>query len=500
MRLLRTTALALVAAACTLIGAGTTGPQLVAAQGCRVLERQELRSMPIQRLTAFFRAVQALQARPRPNVFDWYAFTHNQFRVQAHGNAQFLAWHRIFIRSFEYQLQLIDPDVALPYWDWSIDSQAPETSWVLSRTWFGGNGRSGDNCVVDGQFANFRIYYPQQRCLQRQFNLGNRLGAFYSPEALLAIANRATDYATFNAWTEAPPHNIVHSNIAGDMDTMYSPNDPLFFVHHSFVDRQWAQWQARSQQNLWSYNGRNSDGSNAQLTDMLQPFNTRARDVMDTRNLCYTYTGVIQRTIAAPASAPNTPSAATGNPSATASATNTPTTGLRRRAVGRYTSTAAVDARRRTRSSRLPDQGDRSDLNAIRACKPIPEENIRMNFLDRNLVRSLEAMLGEVAAQVNSARGYVSPSALISRPQTLAALGRSQNEMALSRSRTVIPIDVPKAQDGSVRVDALVNNAAASLGVLDATQQQNATASVANLVGSEGARVLRSDYGVSVVP
>lgn len=36
-----------------------------------------------------------------------------------HGWEMFLTWHRMFLYSFEQALQDIDPDVTLPYWDWT---------------------------------------------------------------------------------------------------------------------------------------------------------------------------------------------------------------------------------------------------------------------------------------------------------------------------------------------------------------------------------------------
>ena len=39
---------------------------------------------------------------------------------------------------------------------------------------------------------------------------------------------------------EATPHNTVHNTIAGDMATMLSPRDPIFFLHHANIDRIWA--------------------------------------------------------------------------------------------------------------------------------------------------------------------------------------------------------------------------------------------------------------------
>jgi tyrosinase len=39
-------------------------------------------------------------------------------------------------------------------------------------------------------------------------------------------------------------HNRVHVWVGGDLVPATSPNDPIFFLHHCFVDKLWADWQA----------------------------------------------------------------------------------------------------------------------------------------------------------------------------------------------------------------------------------------------------------------
>jgi tyrosinase len=36
---------------------------------------------------------------------------------------------------------------------------------------------------------------------------------------------------------------VVHTSVGGDMDTEHSSNDPLFFLHHAFLDKLWYDWQ-----------------------------------------------------------------------------------------------------------------------------------------------------------------------------------------------------------------------------------------------------------------
>lgn len=68
------------------------------------------------------------------------------------------------------------------------------------------------------------------------------------------------------------------------MRQTYSPNDPLFWLHHANVDRYFQAWQMENPRS--SYNG----GS---LNDILQPFNIRVSTAftLPTSNsrYCYTY-------------------------------------------------------------------------------------------------------------------------------------------------------------------------------------------------------------------
>ncbi|MGH9456222.1 MAG: tyrosinase family protein [Thermoanaerobaculia bacterium] len=51
-------------------------------------------------------------------------------------------------------------------------------------------------------------------------------------------------YATGSGVLEGQPHNLVHNDIGslGFMQDMMSPVDPIFFLHHSNIDRLWDVW------------------------------------------------------------------------------------------------------------------------------------------------------------------------------------------------------------------------------------------------------------------
>jgi tyrosinase len=101
-------------------------------------------------------------------------------------------------------------------------------------------------------------------------------------------------------------HNAVHGWVGGlglvtskgvlSGGTMFvndtSPNDPIFFLHHSNIDRLWAQWQAANPRGGYQP----ADGSYPfnGLHDEMYPFNVYGihvtpADVMNIRSLNYSY-------------------------------------------------------------------------------------------------------------------------------------------------------------------------------------------------------------------
>jgi Common central domain of tyrosinase len=79
---------------------------------------------------------------------------------------------------------------------------------------------------------------------------------------------------------------LVHNAVGGTMATAASPADPLFWLHHAFVDRLWARWQASPQ-----------GASPSNVNERLLParvfgfplFGNRVSSVLDIRALGYEY-------------------------------------------------------------------------------------------------------------------------------------------------------------------------------------------------------------------
>jgi len=139
---------------------------------------------------------------------------------------------------------------AQPYWDETLDAGAFTTSILLDPVYgFGGNGVGASRCIQDGPFANYTNslgpgYLINDHCIDRT------IVDFISLAALPMYANRClamTSWLDFWPCVEGSPHTAGHGAIGSQMtNPISSPGDPLFYLHHAWLDMLWAKWQAQS--------------------------------------------------------------------------------------------------------------------------------------------------------------------------------------------------------------------------------------------------------------
>lgn len=146
-----------------------------------------------------------------------------QYWVNVHVNfcphdvAYFLGWHRGYLHYFEQQLRIVsgDPELVVPYWDYYKNPQIPAEFT---------DPASGNPLYVPRVNTNvynalwLRPFEPTVWNFQR--GLGN----------------------AFEALLEEAPHNPIHNIIGGHMQTMQSPLDVIFYLHHANIDRLWHAW------------------------------------------------------------------------------------------------------------------------------------------------------------------------------------------------------------------------------------------------------------------
>jgi hypothetical protein len=89
-------------------------------------------------------------------------------------------------------------------------------------------------------------------------------------------------------------HNLVHMWVGGSMTTMTSPNDPVFWLHHCFMDRLWTDWQMMHQDQARYLPDGGAPIKGHNLKDPMPPWNTpnetiRPVDVLTTTDHGYHY-------------------------------------------------------------------------------------------------------------------------------------------------------------------------------------------------------------------
>ncbi|RKP26898.1 hypothetical protein SYNPS1DRAFT_13505, partial [Syncephalis pseudoplumigaleata] len=225
----------------------------VHAENCpeaQVKVRKEINDLTSEELQTFFEAVRAIQKREqpdKPSPYDTFSFNHYRYSAYTHGVPIFLPYHRYMLHVVEQELQKKYPSVTIPYWDWTAVSQAPETASIFSPEMFGGNGRCPHSCVEDGVFKDFKPFYyvqGQTSCIQRIFDGGNgKIKPFPIVEHITSMIANSKDWHAFSTAIQITPHGRAHVGLGGGMNTMFSPNDPVFYLHHAFIDKMWYDWQ-----------------------------------------------------------------------------------------------------------------------------------------------------------------------------------------------------------------------------------------------------------------
>ncbi|MDR5752721.1 MULTISPECIES: tyrosinase family protein [unclassified Caballeronia] len=167
---------------------------------------------------SFLNAVRIMRANTNANSpASWQFWVNAHVNYCPHGIPYFLAWHRGYIYYFEQQLRSVSGDnkLTLPYWDYYANPNIPSDFTDLA---------SGNPLYVSRTGTNV-----------------------YNALSLAPFAKTVKNFQrgtanSFEASLEDAPHNPVHDLIGGYMADMVSPMDPIFYLHHSNIDRLWRAW------------------------------------------------------------------------------------------------------------------------------------------------------------------------------------------------------------------------------------------------------------------
>ena len=216
--------------------------------------RESVRNLSPGKLARFRRVMQQLIDRDDNRGYQFFAGWHGvPLTICEHHNELFLPWHRGYLWHFELALQDIDPEVTLPWWNWMDEPGIP---------------RAYTNKTVDGAknvLASAPIKplgVPRNPNWPRRTSrdpapaspppgtpgpLGPPLAQTVfsgTPRGAWAWIMAAKTYSEFSqrCWRV---HDNIHVWVGGEMqDPAWAAFDPLFWAHHTMVDRLWRVWQA----------------------------------------------------------------------------------------------------------------------------------------------------------------------------------------------------------------------------------------------------------------
>jgi len=182
-------------------------------------------------LVAYGNAIQKMQSLPNNNPLSWayQAAIHGTtlsppltaWNTCEHGTDFFWSWHRMYLYWFERIIRKMcnEPCWALPYWDW-----APGSEFQLPAPF---------RVTTSPLYAN------------RNTAINNGTGSLNPLAVSIVSAFGNTNFLTTNLVIQGP-HGNVHVEVGGSMCCVATAAlDPIFYLHHANVDRQWNLWLAQ---------------------------------------------------------------------------------------------------------------------------------------------------------------------------------------------------------------------------------------------------------------
>ncbi|MFI8192074.1 tyrosinase family protein [Streptomyces sp. NPDC085946] len=227
------------------------------------------------RLLWYARAVRAMRSKPETDPGSWLfqanihgtrdGRQHPEWNNCPHGGWFFLPWHRAYLLCFEAIVRRVvrdelngPDDWSLPYWNYTRvtngDPDSPESracrrlpgafltpDWPDDET--GGNplflaaGPEGrDRDAAGGMSIGWPEVNPHRAMQAPHFTGVTQFGSADTGDRLIHLNGGGSGLL------EMQPHNLLHGFVGGVMSQFFSPQDPVFWLHHANIDRLWAAW------------------------------------------------------------------------------------------------------------------------------------------------------------------------------------------------------------------------------------------------------------------
>ncbi|XP_022762305.1 aureusidin synthase-like [Durio zibethinus] len=225
--------------------------------------------------------------------------------LNIHRTWLFFPWHRMMIYFHERIIGSLvgDDTFALPVWTWDIPEGMMIPDFYVNRslTFF---HSERDFSHFPPQMAD--LNYVSDRNLSPEDQLDTNLAFMYSQmvsgarktELFMGCTYKANEgYCNAPGTVESAPHNTLHTWIGSnlnpgreDMGKFYSAaKDPIFYAHHSNIDRLWEVWREIHNHQLDIKDPDWLDSFCLFYDENLKLVKIKVRDVLDITKLGYSY-------------------------------------------------------------------------------------------------------------------------------------------------------------------------------------------------------------------
>jgi tyrosinase len=257
--------------------------------------RKSLANIPQAELSRYVNAVNTLRntrGTNRVSVFENFAQAHVSQVNNAHFGAYFLPWHRQMLYEFELALNRVappGPTISIPFWDWSVVNTNFKRDF---DTWGKMGGAIQGQPIPNAPFARWSSRVETRHNVIRGFTVGGSVPTnefLSSPGTINALVTSGDAFAVMSNSLEII-HNSPHRSVGGDMNNLrVSPNDPIFFSHHAYIDLIWRRWQLAGGQNTFGGTHPGSSNIPARLDQPQQPWGRTVRVILETLTTCVQY-------------------------------------------------------------------------------------------------------------------------------------------------------------------------------------------------------------------
>jgi tyrosinase len=201
-----------------------------------------------------------------------------------HSSPLFLPWHRAYLYTLEMALRDLEASVSLPWWDWtSAEAHRVGLPTAYTEAMAANPLLAGQTGLSPMILRRIREQLPD--ALDFSVDPPRTVRAPGPPDELPSAATIESilEARTFNDFTLRleDQHNQVHGWIGGSMGLVpIAAFDPIFFAHHTFIDRLWYLWQLRNP---------NAGVGTVRLDQALEGFPLTVGQVLDIHRLGYDY-------------------------------------------------------------------------------------------------------------------------------------------------------------------------------------------------------------------